>query len=79
MNLWMVGMIYVVILKDSKIMYSWSFIGNIALQITKAWNYAIAMQDLLSPIITLYDLDERISLVWPKFRFKKKEGIICRR
>ena len=27
-------------------------------------------------ILTLYDLGERISSVWPKFRFKKKEGII---
>ena len=27
-------------------------------------------------MLTLYDLGERISSVWPKFRFKKKEGII---
>ena len=26
--------------------------------------------------LTLYDLGERISSVCPKFRFKKKEGII---
>ena len=25
-------------------------------------------------VLTLYDLGERISSVWPKFRFKKKKG-----